>query len=78
MSSDNARYCIKMFIYKEVYQYFLLIEEKERNKGDGIYFSERTKIDLVTKVGLVKRASVLWTYQNASKHIIVHINIYMV
>lgn len=42
MPGDNARYYIKMLVYKEVYQHFLYTEEKRGSKGVG-YSSVRGK-----------------------------------
>lgn len=35
MPGDNARYFIKMLVYKEVYQYFLHIQKKRGDEREG-------------------------------------------
>lgn len=34
VSNDNTRHCVKMLVYKEVYQYFLHIQNKVGKEGD--------------------------------------------
>ena len=36
MLGDNARYCVKILVHKEVYQYFLLYREKKEERGGRV------------------------------------------